>query len=239
MDPQRFDDLARVLATRTTRRRVLRGITGTLAGLGLVSAVGQVASADSQNDCATFCRQLPPGPARGACVSDAAHGLGQCYDCGPGAPAGSTAVLCDDSCVDTQTDAGNCGECGNACPAGVPCINGACGCPSWLTLCNGNCVSSYCNFGEVFSSETCQCECAPGRVPLISNGRCSIACTTDADCGGYPGSCATSTEGDRVCADGYLVYCTTCSASTDCQQGCFAVNVICSASDDNVCRVLY
>src|SRR2546423_1332683 len=45
---------------------------------------------DSANsDCAKFCQNLPPGPLRGACASDAAQGGGVCAACG-----GNVGLLC-------------------------------------------------------------------------------------------------------------------------------------------------
>ncbi|MEQ9073028.1 MAG: hypothetical protein RLP09_04175 [Sandaracinaceae bacterium] len=44
--------------------------------------------------------------------------------CGADVCQGSEAC-CDDSCVDTDTDAMNCGACGNVC--GGPCSGGSCG----------------------------------------------------------------------------------------------------------------
>src|ERR1700687_2561248 len=44
---------------------------------------------DGNADCAHFCNTLPPGPQRGQCKSDAAHGQGLCPECG-----GNVSRLC-------------------------------------------------------------------------------------------------------------------------------------------------
>ncbi|MDH5638509.1 MAG: hypothetical protein OEZ04_08460 [Nitrospinota bacterium] len=54
----------------------------------------------------------------------------------------SSQSLCQDRCVDLQTNDYNCGSCGNACPTGESCWAGICGnsCAAGRTLCNGVCV---------------------------------------------------------------------------------------------------
>jgi hypothetical protein len=44
------------------------------------------------------------------------------WKCPPGTPE-----LCEDSCVNFQTDCNNCGNCFNKCPIGFPCVDAACG----------------------------------------------------------------------------------------------------------------
>src|SRR5439155_6204908 len=93
-----------------TRREALRGI-GAAAGATLVAALPTEALADERDknerdkkkangdgrgnsDCAHFCQQVPPGASRGKCVSDAAHGTGLCFQCGPKKPPTSNSQLC-------------------------------------------------------------------------------------------------------------------------------------------------
>jgi hypothetical protein len=282
MEERRFDNLTRRLAASTSRRSVLKALVVSAAASAL-GALGGSAAAQGKTDAAHFCASVfPPGPNRGKCVSDAAHGGGLYAQCG-GNPAnvcsgpngpfcpdfssepsncggcgmtcasdescsnGSCVSVCQPStsecngqCVDLSQDPNNCGTCGNVCTGGQICSAGVCGCPVGQVQCNGGCMFPICGQpNQVFNVDTCKCECAPGRQPLKSNGFCAIPCASDADCGNVPGACATTPEGDQVCADGFLVHCTTCSSSvTDCQQGCFAVNAICD-QNQGVCRVAF
>src|SRR5512143_3763108 len=70
------------------------------------------AAAASNSVCAHWCLEnFPPGPARGACVSQAAHDTGPCFDCGP--------------------DGANTGLCGGICCAGAAiCVANACATPT-------------------------------------------------------------------------------------------------------------
>src|SRR5205823_5861027 len=85
--------------------------------------------------CAAFCRQVfSPGPARGQCVSDAAHREGPCYG---GLGSGCRSAPC-------------CAGTGAACSAGFDCCGGGCQ--------NGLCChisGAYCADGSVCCSGTC------------------------------------------------------------------------------------
>jgi hypothetical protein len=94
MDGRRFDAWTKHLIAGTSRRAAVRTLGGILVG-GLLSALDwNRAAADDDDDdgsgnsaCAHFCNQaFPPGRERGQCKSDAAHGGGPCYQCGPEAP---------------------------------------------------------------------------------------------------------------------------------------------------------
>ncbi len=63
MESQRLDDIARALATDTSRRVLLRRLGAGLAGLGL-AAVRRRTSDAAPNACASFCVDQPG--ARGA-----------------------------------------------------------------------------------------------------------------------------------------------------------------------------
>ncbi len=67
--------------------------------------------------------------------------------------------LIDDGCEANLTnDQNNCGVCGNACAADVPCIDGKCGCPSGLLLCDGKCVDPK---WDDYNCGTCGKACSP------------------------------------------------------------------------------
>jgi hypothetical protein len=98
MDATRFDRLTRALATSTSRRQALRRIGGTLGGAALASwPLGKaLAKGGGNSECAHFCAQIfgADTPAAGQCTSDAAHGTGLCYSCGPASPAGTQQICC-------------------------------------------------------------------------------------------------------------------------------------------------
>ena len=165
MEERRFDDLTRRLAGATSRRRVLKAlalgaatsVAGTLGG-GVAAKGNGNGSANGNSGAAHFCAAVfPPGPERGTCVSDAAHGTGLYYEC-----HGSTANVCQSatgpSCPDFTSDANNCGSCGNTCDGGAPCLDGSCGCPENQTLCGTGCVA-LCAGGQELDLTTCQCGC--------------------------------------------------------------------------------
>jgi hypothetical protein len=229
MEERRFDDLTRRLAGSTSRRSVLKAVVVTAASA--IGVMGGSAGAKGNSDAAHFCSSVfPPGPARGQCVSDAAHGTGLYYQC-HGNPANVCQSASGVSCPDYTSDVTNCGSCGTVCPDGQPCLSGTCGCGFNQTLCGTTCVNQ-CDqeFGQVLNPTTCQCECPAGTVTL-QTGACLQSCTTDSDCGPY-GVCDMTTEGQQVCSDrGILTFCSPCTSSAGCQSGCFADNAYCSEND--------
>jgi hypothetical protein len=139
-----FDRLAKELAGGLSRRAALRrlgeGLAATLlASLGLHRAWGQGNSNGAQ-----FCTSVyPPGPARGQCISDAAHGRGLCYECGPASTTGQQ--VCG-----VSTGRPFC------CPSGQECSDGIC-CPPGLSNSDGTC----CPIGWSNSNGIC---CPQGLV---------------------------------------------------------------------------
>jgi hypothetical protein len=140
MTSERFDDLTRTLASTASRRRVLKGLAASMAAALLPA---RVLAGGGNSACAHFCNQMfPPGAARDMCVSDAAHGTGPCYVCGPGAPAptaqcGQVCCADDEVCVD--------GACQLACDAtGGICLDGAT-CCSGVCSCGGNQEGGHCH----------------------------------------------------------------------------------------------
>jgi ferredoxin len=144
MDAQRFDDLARALGRRTSRRAVLRGaaggtVAGALVRTGVRPAVAQGTCDEGLTEC------------DGVCV-DLSSDLNNCGACGSVCPTGLVGVACyqgecvrtscpaalpdycypddpnptfDHHCFDLTTDPNNCGSCGNVCASGE-CIDGTC-----------------------------------------------------------------------------------------------------------------
>jgi hypothetical protein len=193
-----FDVLAKTiaLADGMPRREAVRRVGGALAAVALsslgvgcsggggggsspmsplppgTSSTGRTPQGGGNSDCAHFCQQaFPPGPQRGHCVSDGAHGTGLCVQC-----AGDVNRLCTSAvgayfCADLTSDVHNCGKCGNTCATSQLCVNGACcGQPG------SRCASAS------------QC-CQPG---ICAGGTCCGApgypCTSDTQCC-QPGFC--------------------------------------------------
>src|SRR5262249_49946260 len=128
--PFDFDALARDLAAGLSRREALRRLGGGLAVTLLASLNLGRAWGLSNGDCAAFCNSIyPPGPLRGRCTADAAHGTGLCYECGPAAPAGHGPV-CGTAINPTNRF---------CCRADQVCVQNQCACPTGYTECNGQC----------------------------------------------------------------------------------------------------
>src|SRR5579884_1287404 len=121
MDPTTFDELTKRLATAgASRRRVLRGLGGGLAGAALAVAglrpAGAAKGPGGNAACARFCASVfgADTPAADACTSEAAHGAGPCYRCGP-------AAAPDGCCSDRDcTPPATCGGGGVAGTCGTP-----------------------------------------------------------------------------------------------------------------------
>ncbi|MGC4118188.1 MAG: lamin tail domain-containing protein [Myxococcales bacterium] len=125
------------------------------------------------------------GGSCGTCTGGQTCTSGQCA-C-PG-----TEVLCNGTCVDTQTSTSDCGQCGIACGANQTCTVGSCACQGTLVMCNGTCFDT-----QTDSSNCGQCgnACTSGQV--CSAGQCVSSCTPscsgkvcgDDGCGGSCGTC--------------------------------------------------
>jgi hypothetical protein len=192
MSDHPFDTLARALAAGISRRRALQALGGAVLGT-LAAAPPRAVLAQGNSQCAHFCATVfgADTPAADQCTSDAAHGRGLCYGCGPAAPTGhpdlcgaaccpTTASNCCDNttCVNLQSDVSNCGTCGKQCVTSVAnahatCTGGTCGfaCNTGYKLCNGACIASSacctaadCPAGPANSTATC------------TNGTCGFAC---------------------------------------------------------------
>jgi hypothetical protein len=203
-----FDLLAKTmaLAEGMPRREAVRRVGGALAAVALsslgvgcgggggsrssmsplppagTSLTGRTPQGGGNSDCAHFCQQaFPPGPQRGQCVSDAAHGTGLCVQCNA-----DITRLCNGVCVDLQTDVNNCGACGTKCTSGQTCTAGKCasvclpsGSPCTAAT-TAQCCSLFCYLGGnptgvccVLSSSCSQGDiCCSSGLPCPGSGRC-------------------------------------------------------------------
>jgi len=220
MEPTKFDDLTKALATSTSRRQALRRIGGFLGGTALAGLFPGLALA-SNSACAHFCNAVfgAGTPAASQCTSDAAHHKGLCYTCGPSSPGGTKPICCP----------GNGSHCSSyssatCCTSGQTCQSGQCVTPCTTNggTCSGNgdCCSSNCSNGFC---------CASGQVGL-SNGSCATPCSSpDESCSGPcgTGSCSPDASGAFYCGghseDG------SCTTDSNCNKGYFCYFF------DNVC----
>src|SRR5579884_918896 len=120
-------------------------------------------------------------------------------------------TICNNHCIDTETDPNNCGACGNVCSGGTSCVSGGCTCPNGQTLCGGACVDTQ---TDPNNCGACGEQCVDGGA--CQNGQCQ--CPT-VFCGGV---CCPS--GQTTCCSGLVngVYQNTC-----CDGTCTSLNVCC------------
>jgi len=139
--------------------------------------------------CADWCEEnFPPSPARGQCISEAAHGGGPCHVCGP---EGNNTGLCGGICCPS----------GETCTADGACAPIECGVVSGnpnegTAMCGGWCPpeSPLCEFVPGFEGGRCICvehQCGGPRNP-------QVACNADF-CPGQEQICTTLSDGSCGC----------------------------------------
>ncbi len=225
MDQQRFDDLTRALATGTSRRRMLRGLTGGvlggvlgLAGLQEASAACRVIDqkCDANNPCCKGAKC-----ANRHCVCKTAAGYEACL--GPGS-----------RCINTNTDEAHCGACFTPCPPTATCVDGACVCPNGTTPCNGQCVNTLTDENNCGS---CGYIC-PDRG-VCAEGGCfcptpSYYCqNVDVCCG--PGQACSTTSPTGCCAYFPDNPCSTASPCCRPNDTCSSTTGLCCTNPGDYC----
>jgi CXCXC repeat len=159
MDGKRFDDLTRSLATRQSRRGVLRSLgAGIAAGLGAMG-MGTAGAA--------------PG----------GQGKGKGAQCGgPGKQCKRNAQCCEFAGLICLNGTCNCpvntctnGTCHGACPDGKVFNADSCSCECAET--------PTCNDRQILNTDTCTCDCAPCPEGLLLNGEsCACMCPETNSC---------------------------------------------------------
>jgi len=231
-----FDSLAKALAREESRRTVLRRAAhGAWAFAVAPFGLARLANAKPNNDCTSFCTQLPPHQ-RDQCLQACLHcARGTISLCGrPGAfvccPHGTACceTPCGGVCTDILSDPENCGRCGNVCPPGMICLNGACDCAPGTVGCgtapSGGgpriCCPADATCCVSFNGNFAAC-CIPGATCCLSpDGNTATCCPPDFECVNGECVCPVSTfgcgtapsgSGPRVCCpEG-----TTCCVSLD------------------------
>jgi hypothetical protein len=133
MDPNRFDAITKTVSQTRSRRGMLKSLgAAALGAIGLTGVDRGVDAAPGGNSaCAAFCAQVYGDTrAAGQCTSQAAHGHGLCYQCGPKGDGsqkvcGQTCIPVTNCCTESDCPGGTCqsGTCvPNGCtPSGQPC----------------------------------------------------------------------------------------------------------------------
>lgn len=228
MDGSRFDQLTKTLAQGTSRRRVLQGLAGAIAG---ALAGGRLA--DSQAACPAgsvpaaggrcICKNSGRPPVNGSCTSGG----------GPGG-CGAGQTLCGATCVDASSDPANCGACGRPCAptnnaTGVACLAGQC----WVASCAPG-------FADCNATGFDGCETQLGTNQNC--GACGDACTGRTTCGGggtpgvcgcTPGTCESLALNCGTHDDGCggTLDCTACPTGQTCSGG------VCKSNNGDGCYV--
>ncbi len=172
MDARRFDSLTLALGSALGRRRFLAMAAGLVAG---ATATVDVAEA------ATTCRrgrqtcQRNTQCCSGTCQTGKAFALRDRNRC----TCEEGLALCNNACVDTDTDMRNCGACGNACRAGDHCVEGQC-------LIHQQCYTDGTGFCYMTPDGL---EHRADGVYFGENQPNFAACTRQADCTGIYAEC--------------------------------------------------
>lgn len=115
--------------------------------------------------------------------------------------------------------------CASACTGGQVCIQGACACPVYQSLCGGQCIptvndpancgacGTQCSTGQVCSAGSCSGSCLPGLTPC--GGQCVDTNTDDANCG----SCNAPCGSGQGCIWGMCGPATVKTTSATCTNG--------------------
>jgi hypothetical protein len=208
MNQERFDDLAKGLASGTVSRgQALRWMGGALVGAALASVPGVAWAAPGGNSaCVQFCKEVFPGPGRDECIGAAARGEGLCFECGPKA-TDPTRVLCGQVCCASGESCSANEQCVLPIPFCDPASTEPCGTsPSGTPAAGTNCFCRPLVEGGGF--------CATAQINFCSRG-CNTNddcprgtfCTTDGRPLGFAGGCVSTCEAGNpgaacVCPDG-------------------------------------
>jgi hypothetical protein len=125
MEEQRFEELTRLIATKTSRRQVLKVLAGATVG-GLVGSRLSPVLAAGAGNCARYCNQIfgEDTAATTQCIRDSKRGTGLCYTCGPASTGGGTPCGPTSGGYYTSYSSTTC--CSGSTPA---CSNGTCAAP--------------------------------------------------------------------------------------------------------------
>lgn len=237
MDSRRFDDLVRQLAKGTSRRSVIKGLTGSIAGMLTGGAIASRRADAAPAPKVTICHftSSQTNPYEIITISSNAleqhqtnHGdnlFGDCCldsDCAVPDGVQCAVAVC-------QADASGTSWCGLAptpgatCDDGIDCtVDDVCG--AAVNECAGTPVDSRCDDGNACTTDICEVGvgCTYGEVDCDDGN----ACTTDS-CDPAQG-CVYETVN---CDDGDACTTETCSPAV----GCVYADVFCD--DGDICTI--
>jgi hypothetical protein len=204
MDQERFDELARHVASVLSRRRLLRGALGAAAGISFAALDLDQADAACDRQCRRRCKTGCSNLRRKAkrLCERACKECGGDFDqiCSEEGPFGPVNITC--------------------CAAGTFCVfgPGIC-CAEGVEVC--------------FSPDGDATCCEPGTFCDFNTGQCGppAECTAESGClGGTCGLgcfCVSSVEGVGACVNGLFANCqaTPCETSAECGEGGVCVDV--------------
>jgi hypothetical protein len=205
MDPNRLDDLAKAVASTSSRRQALKAFGASAVAFLFAGIRG--GGAEAHHD--------PPCRDAGSnCRSNAECCDRVCFDFHCGCPDG--LVVCQ-------------GECVRPCPATFV-LNPttcACECPPGTEECQGTCVLE-CPAGQTRNPQTCECESPPVACEEFQCGDTAILCGETGEC-----LCTRSVEGLSTCGSNFTCGATpTCTSSAECVAQGF---LFCQAQGTGCC----
>jgi len=207
MDGNRFDALAKGLALSQSRRGVFKRAAAAALGAAGLGRLGIAEAGGGNSACAHWCHDNFSGNDAGHCTSDAAHGTGPCYQCGPAAPAGNGLQICGGVCIPLCTASDQCHDAGVCDPASQACTN------------PNKADGTACNDGNACTqTDTCQAGVCVGSNPVVCTAldQCHVAGTCDP----ATGSCSNPNA-----ADG-----TACDDGNACTEGDVCTGGVCGGS---------
>jgi len=207
VDSDRFDALVRSFSHLPSRRDILRGVIGAVAGLGSLHLQTAGARHKHHNKHKDPQSQDPPSP--------------------PSQPSPRTPS-CTPRCIRKQCGDDGCGGSCGTCSAGQFCRTGTCCTPRAKDIiCTADCPTGDCpgRCDTVTNIRTCgqpvTCSCPTGQE-CLSNGGCGQVCRDFHDCPGETShcfNCDASTEGRKHCSVGQSCTESLCSSTADCPVG--------------------
>ena len=213
MDPTKFDELTKALATSTSRRQALKTIAATTIGgiLGL-SGIGNV-FAKPCTPLGRHCNRKSVCCGGGSCdptTSKCACPPGTTLLNGACCP---NANVCGTTCLAAPCDSSQCltcdsstGTCVSSCDAGQ------------CQTCQGGTCASSCNACSTCQGGTCVSSCSSGQ-DCLSNGTCASPCTPGVPCS--CGFCFPDPSGADYCSPSGATTNMTCANDSQCTQGYF------------------
>jgi hypothetical protein len=199
MDGQKFDDVARLIGTATSRRAVMRTFAAIAIGVGFGARRGKasartcrlVGEACGENADARCCT--------GAVCNEDQPGGGFCS-------CPQNLTNCRGFCVNVNTDPAACGANCEVCPDDTDCCNGTC-CPAGQRCCGGVCkdlTSDHKNCGGCTQACPADLICCGSRCRLLGTdqhcGACGFACGKRRTCVEQRCDCR---RGYTDCGDGH------------------------------------